>query len=94
MVEPFVQWAPERLRLIGVALAIAGVCVLATMPLSNVGVTPRQRLVLAAALGASSYYSADQYPTLMTAITIGSVTMAVLIPLILSINVVRRTVSS
>lgn len=94
MADPFVQWSPERLQYVGLLLVMAGGCVAMTLPLSELGATNRQRLALAAAMWGSSYYSLDQYPELLTVITLASAAMAVLIPLLLSANVVRDIVSA
>jgi hypothetical protein len=94
MADPFIQWSPERLRLIGITAGMAGAAVLVTIPLSNLDTTPRQRLLLAAAIGLSSYYSVDKYPVFMTAVTLGSLALAIGIPLIMSFRVVHDTIVS
>lgn len=94
MVDPFIHWSPERLRTLGIAAAMAGVAVLWTIPLSRLDTTPRQRLILAAAVGLMSYFSVDRYPTLMTAVTLASVVLAIAIPLVMSGRVVHETVTN
>lgn len=92
MVDPFIQWPPERLRLIGFTAAITGASVLLTLPLSELDTTPRQRLVLALSVGASSYYMTDQYPILLTTVTFASLGLALAIPLILTFRVAHDTI--
>lgn len=93
MVDPFIQWNPERLQLVGFAVALAGASVLATIPLSEFDTTPRVRLLLAGCIGVSSYYFIGEHPTLMTVITFGSVAITVLIPLAMSLRVVRDLIN-
>lgn len=93
MADPVIWGEPERLRSIGFVLAMAGASLLATRPLSTYGVNEKQRVVIAGVLAVSGYYSLDKYPQLTGLITVGSVFLAILIPVGLSIKFIRDIVS-
>lgn len=81
MVVPFAEWAPTRLRQIGLALTVVGVSVLSTKVLAtNLGMTERTRVFTSVIFAAAVAYSIMQTPEMAALLSVVSSGLVILAP--------------